>query len=625
MSKYQHGPLHFLSPAIGPSTRADWWFIRYGNALTAASFDGRLDIVQLLLHHGAVIDSPDGWPLQAAAGQGQTEVVEELLKRGANVNALSERYSMGTAIQAATEGGQKDIVAMLLEHGADPNLGSGDDAPPIVAAAIYCQPEILNMLVDKRADVNVWGAGEEKTTPLIEAAGYIPGTDSLRKLIDAGADVNAVNAAGETALIVAAGEGDENVVEFLLNEGADILHTTKAGKNALVAAMEADPERDAGACVKVLVDHVSKILSALEKAIAGGNAAVTAVVRTATARELDYGEGQQSVETQVPFWRVAYAGEPGPGIQPPPVEAAPVQGPPAPMPGAAQPAASDYGPWETKRQLQPHVQEYTPPQHQQATPAPGVYGSTCPYPGAPTALSQPPQQGYPQQPASCGAIERTPVTSTGYSTPRAASPDHLGNLRQPAARSRYQAYNPSAQSATEAASTGASASAAVAPPPPPIRPLGVRARSDLASSHDEAMPLQDISLCDGGQWSSGQARPDTNPNRSSIGTSPYHAVAAASVSVRRNSSPPRPFLPHSYSAPAGGGLSAASPVPPSLAVRGGQQIPPAQDQAQPTPAGPQWPPAQPTYAPLMAPIYQGQNPYGNQVVQQGYNAYQGRP
>ncbi|PTB77125.1 ankyrin, partial [Trichoderma longibrachiatum ATCC 18648] len=59
----------------------------YGTALTAAAFDGIMEMVQLLLDAGAEINDPNGWALQTAAAEGHYEIVQELISRGAEVNA----------------------------------------------------------------------------------------------------------------------------------------------------------------------------------------------------------------------------------------------------------------------------------------------------------------------------------------------------------------------------------------------------------------------------------------------------------------------------------------------------------------------------------------------------------
>ncbi|KAM0425795.1 hypothetical protein ACHAPT_009046 [Fusarium lateritium] len=280
----------------------------YGNALTAAAFDGTIHIVNMLLDAKADINSPDGWALQTAAAEGHMDMVELLLKRGADANACTtnENMTSGTALQAAVESGNEDIVTLLLEHGADPNLGGGELTCPIIAAANNGEKEILEHLINAKADVNCLG-GPDMSTPLTYAASYLP-QESLRSILDAGADINFADQDGNTPLILAAFSPDSESVQFLLDRGADVLLRNNENQNALDSAVESGDM----ACISILATHVSEILEALRVAMAGGDAAVTAVVRSVESRKqgLDYDEPTSTEERQETPEPVAQAEEP---------------------------------------------------------------------------------------------------------------------------------------------------------------------------------------------------------------------------------------------------------------------------------------------------------------------------
>ena len=235
-----------LAMGASPDAEGD----EYGNALTAAAYDGTIDIVTMLLNAGAHVRHPAGYPLQAAASQGHDEVVKLLLSRGANVNEVSPKHDCGSALHAACVSGFDDTVQILLKHGADPNLGSGTLSCPIIAATYNGNAGIVEMLVNAGVDVNVSG-GPDNSTPLINAAATLP-VASLKTLVQRGrAFVNQVDQHGNSALNYSASVGDDECVKYLLGVGADLSH--RDGDNG--TALHAAAAQGSLACCRHLLDH----------------------------------------------------------------------------------------------------------------------------------------------------------------------------------------------------------------------------------------------------------------------------------------------------------------------------------------------------------------------------------
>jgi ankyrin repeat protein len=94
----------------------------------------------------------------------------------------------------------------------------------------------IQALLDGGADVN---AGDPRggSTPLMHAASA-GSVESMRLLIDRKANVNAVNSAGATALMMAVTDIDK--VRLLLGAGADVNVATKRGRTALLLAALSD-------------------------------------------------------------------------------------------------------------------------------------------------------------------------------------------------------------------------------------------------------------------------------------------------------------------------------------------------------------------------------------------------
>ncbi len=125
--------------------------------LLFAAFDGHEDIVRLLL------DCPDihvdahrhtgTTPLYLAAQNNHPRVVEQLVKRGANVNHVANDRS--TPLCAAAENGHVEVVRVLLRAPSiDVNQSARDEASPLAFAAQGGYKDIIRLLLRKGADPN---------------------------------------------------------------------------------------------------------------------------------------------------------------------------------------------------------------------------------------------------------------------------------------------------------------------------------------------------------------------------------------------------------------------------------------------------------------------------------------
>lgn len=93
------------------------------SALRRAIERGNLQAVLAALEYGADIEEADmhgdtGLPLRIACFKGHTAITEELIRRGANVNAANAD-GPGGPIRIAAKMHHRDIVHLLLQHGAE--------------------------------------------------------------------------------------------------------------------------------------------------------------------------------------------------------------------------------------------------------------------------------------------------------------------------------------------------------------------------------------------------------------------------------------------------------------------------------------------------------------------------
>src|SRR6185503_12422362 len=169
-------------------------------------------------------------PVMVASRSGSTEVVEQLLAKGANVNARAARGQ--TALMWAVAQNHPDIVKVLLAHGADGHARSA------VWSQVMAVPP-HGLLEYNRA---IPHGGD---TALMFAA-RVGDLASAKLLVAAGANVNDADAWGISATVLAAHSGFGDVVEFLLDKGADP-NSANAGFTALHEAIMRRDEKTVAA------------------------------------------------------------------------------------------------------------------------------------------------------------------------------------------------------------------------------------------------------------------------------------------------------------------------------------------------------------------------------------------
>lgn len=196
-----------------------------GTPMRAASKRGHKDLVALLVRAGVteapyVPDYP-GWQLIAAVVAGDTGEVIRRLDAGDSPNTINEDGD--SALIKAVWELKTGIAEILIQRGADihyRNPASG--WTPLFWTVVWStdgMTALRQRLLDMGADPNV--SSKSGLTPLMRSCMYGQEvSDQLRQLVEAGANLNARNNKGRTALGYATECGNAAAVEFLRKRGA---------------------------------------------------------------------------------------------------------------------------------------------------------------------------------------------------------------------------------------------------------------------------------------------------------------------------------------------------------------------------------------------------------------------
>jgi ankyrin repeat protein len=143
---------------------------------------------------------------------------------------------VGTDLFVAVRNNDLRALQTAIAAKADLNTPGPRGVTPLMHAAAFGSPQAVKMLIDAGANVNATdGFG---ATALVWAAGDAA---KARMLVEAGADVQARTTNGRTPLIVAAAhDGNARTVRLLLERGAKVNSADEQGDTALLVAAQAD-------------------------------------------------------------------------------------------------------------------------------------------------------------------------------------------------------------------------------------------------------------------------------------------------------------------------------------------------------------------------------------------------
>jgi ankyrin repeat protein len=169
--------------------------------------------------------------LMLAARTGSVDALKLLLKQGANVNARERRNGTTALIWAAMEN-RGQAVRLLVEAGADANVRSDLTHYPHTPPAV-----VGDKLEEGVSYVGQTVLPKGGWTPLMYAARE-GALGAAQALADAGADLDATDPEGTSALIFAIINGHFDVATALVEKGANVNLADRTGMTPLYAAVD---------------------------------------------------------------------------------------------------------------------------------------------------------------------------------------------------------------------------------------------------------------------------------------------------------------------------------------------------------------------------------------------------
>lgn len=226
-------------------------FDKYGQtALHNAAIKNAIDVARLLLERGAPVNAEDidkSTPLQVAVKHKHVEMCRLLIEFGADTN-IKDIYNMtplhravdmdepdlidvilqarstdleirsdfdNTALHKAAHSGSSVLVKALLDGGANIDAGDRDNKTAADIAKIYAKSNALEVLTATKELLQLSNCSPKATGDKKKL------DNSINKLINKGASVNARDCLGHTALRNAVFHNNAGLVKILLKHGAD--------------------------------------------------------------------------------------------------------------------------------------------------------------------------------------------------------------------------------------------------------------------------------------------------------------------------------------------------------------------------------------------------------------------
>lgn len=206
-------------------------------ALMYAAIYGNIRTASVLLNKGrAMIESRDALkrtPLMLASQNGRVNVAELLLSHGAQLEATYQGGS--TSLMLAAAEGHTPMVQCLVEHKANLEAKNTMGMTALALTAMRDIADVTRCLVEAQANTET--RDTNGLTPLMIAS--LRGqTNVINVLINGGCDIEAQDPNGRTAMMYAGFQGQLEVIKLLAIRGAALLVTDHNDQTAAQIAKQ---------------------------------------------------------------------------------------------------------------------------------------------------------------------------------------------------------------------------------------------------------------------------------------------------------------------------------------------------------------------------------------------------
>lgn len=205
------------------------WTVVYGYTSVIVN-PSNLNVAAMLIECGADVNaatSEGTTALMLASSGYEPELINMLIDKGANINKVDKKGM--TAISISSKASNYNIVNLLLDHGSLPDTEDNDGNTPL---HFLCGHLLIhsNQNFSQLHSVLLHSRLEDGDNCL----------ETIKLLIDKGANINHSNNFGYTPLFVASMFDNLKRIKLLIENGADISKKDNSGRTVLFAAFLSD-------------------------------------------------------------------------------------------------------------------------------------------------------------------------------------------------------------------------------------------------------------------------------------------------------------------------------------------------------------------------------------------------